>query len=116
MTSAKFPQIRLRHILDEIDAILSATKGMTADAVLSDYVTRRAVERAIQIVSEAAKELPPEIRKLEPDVPWAAIIGIGNLLRHEYYRIKMIEIEAILTGHLPRLRPAIIRLLAHFEP
>ena len=49
-------------------------------------------------------------------LPWAAIVGIGNLLRHEYYRIKMIEIEAILALHLPQLRPAIIRLLAHFEP
>ena len=56
------------------------------------------------------------MRALEPDVPWPEIIGIGNLLRHEYYRIKTSEIRAILTDHLPRLRPAIVRLLAKFQP
>ena len=116
MASAKFPHVRLGHMLDEIDAILSATAGIAAEAVMADYVTTRAVERAIQIVSEAAKDPPPEVRGLEPDVPWPEIIGIGNLLRHEYYRIKTSEISAILTDHLPRLRPAIVRLLAKYQP
>ena len=115
MPSAKLPHIRLGHMLDEIDAIASATQGMTAEDVMADYVTRRAVERAIQIVSEAAKELPVEVRVLEPDVPWKELIGIGNLLRHEYYRIKLSRLEAILFDHLPRLRPAVMRLLAKLE-
>ena len=116
MASARFLHVRLGHMLDEIDAIIFATRGIAAEAVMADYLTTRAVERAIQIVSEAAKELPPEVRALEPDVPWPEIIGIGNLLRHEYYRIKTSEIRAILTDHLPRLRPAIVRLLAKFQP
>lgn len=116
MASAKFPHVRLGHMLDEIDAIISATRGIAAETVMADYVTTRAVERAIQIVSEAAKQLPQEVRALDPDVPWPEIVGIGNLLRHEYYRIKTSEIKAILTEHLPRLRPAIVRLLAKFEP
>ena len=103
-------------MLDEIDAITLATRGMTAEAVRDDYLTMRAVERAIQIVSEAAKELPAEIRQREPDVPWSEVIGIGNLLRHEYYRIKADAIQAILFDHFPRLRPAAERLLARLEP
>ena len=59
MASARFPHVRLGHMLDEIDAIISATRGIAAEAVMADYLTTRAVERAIQIVSEAAKELPP---------------------------------------------------------
>ena len=116
MPSSKLPQVRLGHILDEIDLISAATSGMDAQFIMDDYVVGRAVERAIQIISEAAKELTPEVRALEPGVPWPEIIGIGNLLRHEYYRIKKVEIQAILTDHLPRLRPAIIRLIARFEP
>jgi uncharacterized protein with HEPN domain len=69
MPSAKLPHVRLGHMLDEIDAIVAATRGMTAEAVRGDYLTMRAVERAIQIVSEAAKELPPEIRQHEPEFP-----------------------------------------------
>lgn len=111
MTSAKLPSVRLRHMLDEIDAVLAATKGLSAEDIMNDYVRRRAVERAIQIISEAAKELPPEIRAEEPDVPWANIIAIGNYLRHEYYRIKMDIMHQIVAEHLPQLRPAVARLL-----
>jgi uncharacterized protein with HEPN domain len=115
MPTAKLPQVRLGHMLDEIDAIMAATYGMTADAVRDDYLTMRAVERAIQIISEAAKELPAAIRQEEPEIPWSDIIGIGNLLRHEYYRIDAAGIQSILFDHLPRLRPAVLRLLSRFE-
>ena len=60
MASAKFPHVRLGHMLDEIDAIVSATKGIAAKAVMADYVTTRAVERAIQIVS--ARTVPSQLR------------------------------------------------------
>ena len=84
----------------------------TSAAVIDDYLTLRAVERAIQIISEAAKELPVELRRTEPGAPWSDVIGIGNLLRHEYYRIDRTAIQAILFEHLPRLRVAVIRLSA----
>ncbi|MFZ1884939.1 MAG: HepT-like ribonuclease domain-containing protein [Rhodoplanes sp.] len=97
-------------MLDEIDAVLAATKDSSAEEIMDDYLKRRAVERAIQIISEAAKELPPEVRAEEPDVPWASIIA-GNYLRHEYYRIKMDIMHQIVAEHLPQLRPAVARLL-----
>ncbi|MGV1847942.1 MULTISPECIES: HepT-like ribonuclease domain-containing protein [unclassified Rhizobium] len=73
------------------------------------------MERCIQIISEAAKELPSEMRASEPDIPWRAIIGIGNLLRHEYYRIRPGDLWDIIHVHLPKLRPAIARLLSEAE-
>lgn len=115
MSSAKSASIRLGHMLDEIDAISAATRGMTAQAVRDDYLTMRAVERAVQIVSEAAKELPPDVRNKEPEVPWPDVIGIGNLLRHEYYRIDADLIQAILFEHFPKLRPVLIRLLSQYQ-
>ncbi|MEZ5890888.1 MAG: HepT-like ribonuclease domain-containing protein [Xanthobacteraceae bacterium] len=99
-------------MIDEIDAVLAMTEGLSAEQIVDDYRNRRAVERAIQIISEAAKELPPEVRAEEPDMPWASIIGIGNMLRHEYYRIKVEHVQDIVLSHLPQLRPAVARLLA----
>jgi uncharacterized protein with HEPN domain len=106
------PQARLRHMLENIDAIIDATRDRSPAEIAGDYLIQRALERAIEIISEAAKALPPDFRDREPDVPWSDIIGIGNLLRHEYYRIRADRMVDILGTHLPRLRPAVVRLLA----
>jgi uncharacterized protein with HEPN domain len=110
---AKQPRVRLLHILEEIDGMAAATQGLSVDQVLDGYATRRMVERALQIISEAAKELPAEVRALEPTVPWPNIISMGNYLRHEYHRIKPEVLTLILRDHLPALRPVVVRLLAH---
>jgi uncharacterized protein with HEPN domain len=111
MTGGKLPAVRLQHMLDEIDGILDFTKDLSAAAVLGSYGHRRAVERAIQIISEAAKELPDDLKARAPDVPWKRIIGIGNLLRHEYCRIDPDVLASIPGTELHRLRPALFRSL-----
>jgi uncharacterized protein with HEPN domain len=68
---------------------------------------RRAAERALQIISEAAKTLPPELTARYPQAPWHAIVGIGNVLRHEYQAIDDRRLWNILIVHLPQLRPVI---------
>ena len=111
MAPARDPAVRLRHMLEHIDGIVGATQDKSDDDILSNYLTRRAIERAVEIISEAAKSLPTELRDSASDVPWREIIGIGNLLRHEYYRIKDSDMLDILRVHLPRLRPAVVRML-----
>jgi len=108
-------EVRLRHILEHIDAIRESTRNLTAEQISHDYLVIRALERSVEIVSEAAKAIPEDIRIHEPDVPWKDIVGIGNLLRHEYYRIDQTRMVEILNGHLPKLRQAIVRLLASLD-
>jgi uncharacterized protein with HEPN domain len=110
MVSAKTPEIRLRHVLENIDGILAATTGMTTAEVMRSFVLMRAVERAIQVTSEAAKELLQEMRALQPDVPWQDIIRIGNILRHEHYRIRKDLLRSTpprhpVIGHVEPARP-----------
>lgn len=111
MLSAKHPRVRLAHILETIDGVPDITAGLDIEAILASFMHVRATERAFQIISEAAKELPAEVRAAEPDVPWRNIIGIGNLLRHEYYRIDPAVLADILVTELPVLRRAVLRLL-----
>ncbi len=98
-------------MLENIDGILEHTDGLDFGEIAASYVLMRATERGLRIISEAAKELPPEVRALEPDVPWTRIIAIGNYLRHEYYRISPSDIQSVIEVHLPALRPAVMRLL-----
>jgi uncharacterized protein with HEPN domain len=115
MAATKSPHIRLLHIRDEIDGLGAALQGVTFIDYQESYTLRRAAERAVQIISEAAKALPTELLDRHPAAPWSAIIGIGNILRHEYQRIEDRRVWEIVTAHLPRLRPVIVAMLAEFE-
>lgn len=102
--------MRLRHIRDDIEALIASVDGMADDAILASHIHRRALERSVEIVSEAAKALPDWLRQTEPEIAWKDIIGIGNLLRHEYYRIDDTTMLNILRIHLPKLLAAVGRM------
>lgn len=83
MAASKSPRVRLLHIRDEINGVAGIVQGLSFEQYLHGYVHRRAIERAVQIISEAAKALPGELLDRYPDAPWRSIIGIGNILRHD---------------------------------
>jgi uncharacterized protein with HEPN domain len=115
MAASKSPRLRLLHIRDEIDGMTSALRNITFAEYRESYTLRRAAERAVQIVSEAAKSLPPGMLVKHPEAPWSAIIGIGNILRHEYQRVDDRRLWDIVTVHLPQLRPVIVAMIAEIE-
>lgn len=115
MQGPKRPEIRLRHMLREIDGVTAAIQGRQFDDVFASYVHERALERAIEIISEAAKALPAELRDSQKTVQWHAIIAIGNRLRHEYYRLSQAQLWEIATLHLPALRPVILSMLTALD-
>jgi uncharacterized protein with HEPN domain len=77
----------LQDILESIDLIEQFTSGMDLDAFRSDQRTMAAVERKLQIVSEAAIRPGERAEEVCPGLPWRDIRGIGNWLRHEYFRV-----------------------------
>jgi uncharacterized protein with HEPN domain len=99
---------------DEIESLSRELAGQSFETYRESYALRRITERAIQIVSEAARALPEELRARYPDAPWVDVIGIGNPLRHEYHRIDDKVLETA-TSDLPKLQPIIQRILAEFE-
>jgi uncharacterized protein with HEPN domain len=75
---------RLTDILDAIEHIRSEMTGVTIDAFESDWRKRWLVERGVEIISEASRRLTDELKLRHPEIPWAKVAGIGNVLRHEY--------------------------------
>jgi uncharacterized protein with HEPN domain len=112
MAASKSPRARLLHIRDEIEGVAAIVRGLSFAQYQGSYMHRRAVERAVQIVSEAAKALPPDLLAKYPEAPWSAIVGIGNILRHEYQRLDDKQLWEIATVHLPRLQPVVTQMLA----
>jgi len=87
------------------------TSGMGLEEFRSNPMAVAAVERKLQIISEAAIRLGEEAEKRIPDQPWRDIRGIGNHLRHAYERIDLDTVWAAVTDDLPPLKDAVLREL-----
>ena len=81
---SKNPAQRLCDIADNIDAIEAFTAGMEFEAFAADRKTLYAVVRALEIVSEASRRLPPELKDRHFEIDWIAVAAAGNIFRHEY--------------------------------
>jgi uncharacterized protein with HEPN domain len=114
MAASRNPQFRLLHIRDEIDGLSTALAGVTFETYRGSYALRRITERALQIISEAARALPTDLTARHPSAPWSAIIGVGNILRHEYQHIDDRRLWDIVTVHLPQLRGVVSQMLDEF--
>jgi uncharacterized protein with HEPN domain len=84
MAAPRDPAIVLEQMLEAITDIEQIVAGRSFEAYAADRPTRRAVERCIEIVSEASRRLAPDLKDRHPAIPWQKIAGIGNVLRHDY--------------------------------
>jgi uncharacterized protein with HEPN domain len=106
---------RLLDILQNIDIVGEAIAGRDYASFQADIVLRLAVERAVEIISEAVRHIPEDDRTKYPDVPWRNIMAIGNKLRHEYQRVDPDIIWDVAQTHLPGLRPVVAAILQDHE-
>ena len=107
--------LRLHDILREIAELKDETARLSYETFSETWLLRRACERALEIISEASRHLPAELKDTEPDIPWRQIAGIGNVLRHDYENISSRIIWDIIVNHLDPLEDAARRLLAAVE-
>jgi uncharacterized protein with HEPN domain len=74
----------LRDILENIEGIQSFVAGMDFAMFVADRKTVCAVTRALEIVSEASRRLPDDLKQRHPGIDWIAVAAAGNVYRHEY--------------------------------
>lgn len=111
MAATANPRARLEHILFHIRGVGETVGGIEFDTYIGVYHMERTVERAMQIISEAVRALPPELTERYPDIEWTKIAAIGNVLRHEYERIDPQTMWEIATERLPELEIVIERMM-----
>lgn len=107
-----------RHALADmrlaIEGIEHATHGKSLEDFETDWLLRHGVERGIEIISEASRALPEEVRQLRPDIPWDRVRAIGNVLRHQYHGVSTPLVWRVVIDELPKLRQAIEVLQASY--
>src|SRR5437762_12035974 len=78
---------RLSHVLDAIGQIEENTEGLSFQQFSRDKFRQLGVERCLEIISEASRHVPEDIKLRYNAVPWRRIADIGNRLRHAYHAV-----------------------------
>ncbi len=108
-------RLYLDDMLEAIGKIERYTEGLSYDQFRKDEKTIDAVITNFTIIGEAAKHIPPKIRKYYPGISWKEMAGMRDKLVHEYFGIRLDVVWETIIVRLPQLKPMIEELLEEFE-
>jgi uncharacterized protein with HEPN domain len=101
----------LRDILHNIELAEGFVAGKDFDTFRDDTRTLYAVIRCLEVISEASRRLPEEVKARHAAIPWKNIAGAGNIYRHEYEDVVAELVWDTVQLALPPLRDAVSREL-----
>ncbi len=104
-------QMYLEDIITSMDRIAEYIDGLSFNEFKKDYKTVDAVIRNFEVMGEAAKNLPIEIRSKYEDVPWDEMYLLRNKVSHEYFGIDYEIIWDLATNYLPENKSQIERII-----
>lgn len=109
-------RIYLEDILGSIRKIRTYLAGNDWRASARDSKTMDAILRNLEIIGEAAKNLPPDLKRAHSSVEWRKIAGLRDLLAHQYFGVDVAIIGNIIEEKLPQLERTVKSILEGDQP
>jgi uncharacterized protein with HEPN domain len=107
------------HVIHDILETIERLRGKIGDKTFvdfeNDWELKFIVQRGIEIISEASRRIPDEIKATRPEIEWRSVASIGNFIRHEYHTISDKVIWDVVQADLPPLKIAIDAIAAALE-
>ncbi|MBI4651651.1 DUF86 domain-containing protein [Candidatus Desantisbacteria bacterium] len=101
----------LLHILDETKYILSQTKVLTKEDFMQNETLQRAFVRSIEIIGEATKNTPDNLKQKHPYIEWRAMAGMRDILIHDYFGIDYDIVWDVVINKIPSLHKEIEKII-----
>ncbi len=104
-------KFRIDDIIEALDRIFQYIQDMDYNSWIEDQKTIDAVVRNLEIVGEAAANVPIEIQDQFTDIPWYQMKGMRNILIHEYFGIDNEILWKTIQGDLPLLKTKLMEII-----
>jgi len=104
-------QLYLKDIIEAMNAIESFVRDMDFDTFQEDDRTASAVVRKFEIIGEATKNIPENIKQKYPEVPWKEMAGMRDKLIHFYFGVNYRLVWQTICNRLPNVKPLIEKIL-----
>ncbi len=90
-----------QHILAEMQFVLSNCEGLSYEAFLANDLLTRAVIRSLEIIGEASKKVPHQLREEYPEVDWRGFAGLRDKLIHHYFGVDYEIVWDVISSEIP---------------
>ena len=107
--------VYLKDILDSFNNTRQFLGEISYDDFIDDRKTISAIVRELEIVGEAAKQIPASIRKKYPEIPWSEMAGMRDKLIHFYFGVDMDIVWETVKKRIPKLEPLIQNVIHDLE-
>src|SRR3989344_7295564 len=101
----------IQDILDNINNIESFSKGLNKEKFESNKLRQNAIIRCLEIIGEAAKNIPDSFREKYPDIPWRKVAGFRDVLSHAYFGVSIERVWNIIELDLPNIKKEIEKII-----
>lgn len=109
-------RLYLTDILESIELIREYTSGLDAHAFEQDKLVQDAVDRRLEIIAEATKHIPLDMRVGSEHIPWRSILAMRNVMVHEYFGVERVLVWRTITDDLNELERAVSDMLGLLPP
>lgn len=105
----------IKEILDAMEKAVVLLEGVTFDRFEADFRINFAVVRALEIIGEATKRLPEEVRQRYPDMPWRGMAGMRDRIIHGYDIVDHQIVWDVVKRDIPQIEPRMRQILSDYE-